>query len=215
MANLITVLRFPLLILVVILLNTSSSLLRLITVFLVILLIAMDSLDGIIARWRKETSLMGSVLDIMADRAVELLLWISFAHLRLIPVAIPIIYVLRGTVVDSLRSLHVSAGTAPFKAMRTNWGKFLVTTPLMRTGYALSKLISFTGLALTHALAAYVSQGIVRPEIVLLGHPFDKVQLSSLVFNLTSWISVALCLARGLPVVIEALPILQGREEQG
>jgi len=200
MANTITILRFPLLVVVVLMLYSSSPLTRLITVPLSGLLIGMDMLDGLVARARKEVSLMGSVLDIMADRTVELVLWICFAHLGQIPVAIPIIYVMRGTVVDSLRSMHVGAGKAPFKAMRTGPGKFLVASPPMRTGYALSKLISFAGLALTYALAAYAARGTVT---------WQTVRLSSLVFSVTSWISVALCLVRGLPVIIEALPFLQ------
>jgi len=135
----------------------------------------------------------------MVDRSVELVLWVCYAHLHLVPVAIPIIYVIRGTVVDSLRSVHVSAGIAPFKAMRTRLGKFLVGSPLMRTGYAVSKLISFAGLALAHSLAAYAARGSVSP---------DTARLTALTFAITSWISVALCLARGVPVIVEAMPML-------
>jgi len=204
MANLITVLRFPLLFIIVVLLYAASPLARLVTVFLLVVLILMDTLDGMVARARKEVSLMGSVLDIMTDRTVELVLWICYAHLSLIPVAIPIIYVVRGTVVDSLRSVHVSAGTAPFKAMRTKLGKFLVASPPMRTGYGVCKLISFSGLALTHALRAYAAQGAISG---------DLAQLSCLIFNVTSWIAVALCLVRGVPVIVEAVPMLRRQKE--
>jgi len=205
MANLITIARFPLLLAIIAMLYTASPLVRLITVPLLGLLIAMDSLDGMVARARNEVSLMGSVLDIMADRAVELVLWIAYAHLLLVPVAIPIIYVLRGTVVDSLRSVHVREGTAPFKSMRTRLGKFLVGSPPMRTGYAVSKLISFAGLALTHSLGAFAEQGVVTDQ---------AVHLSRFIFNVTSWISVALCLVRGVPVIIEALPVLSAQDER-
>jgi len=163
------------------------------------ILIGMDTLDGIVARARKEVSLLGSVLDIMADRAVELTLWIVYADLGLIPVTIPIIYVLRGTVVDSLRSVAVSAGQAPFKSMRTDLGKWLVGSPVMRSSYGISKLISFAGLATVNALAAYASHGAVA---------ISTVRWLSLLFLLTSWVSVIFCLARGLPVIIEALPAL-------
>lgn len=201
MANLITISRFPLLIVVVLLLYSVSPVARLATVVLLALLIGMDTLDGIVARARNEVSLLGSVLDIMADRAVELVLWICFADLGLIPVAIPIIYVLRGTVVDSLRSVYVGAGQAPFRAMRTRLGRWLVGSHLMRSCYGVSKLVSFAGLALTHTLAAYAARG---------GVDVGLVRLSSLVFGITSWISVGFCLARGLPVIIEALPPLDG-----
>jgi CDP-diacylglycerol---glycerol-3-phosphate 3-phosphatidyltransferase len=197
MANLITVLRFPVLLAIVLLFSAASPAVRLLNIGLLVLLILMDSLDGIIARRRNEVSLLGSVLDIMADRAVELILWVCYAHLRLIPVAIPLIVILRGTVVDSLRSVHVSAGQAPFKAMRTPMGKWLVGSPVMRSSYGVVKLVSFAGLALTHALAAYAVQGSVGPGVV---------QTSLVVFNITSWLAVLLCLVRGVPVVVEALP---------
>lgn len=196
MANLITVSRFPLLIGIVLLLYTSSPVARLIAAALVIVSIGLDSLDGFIARTRQEVSLMGSVLDIMADRAVELVMWVTYAHLGLVPVAIPIIYILRGTVVDSLRSLHVGRGTAPFKGMRTRLGTWLVGSPWMRTSYALAKMISFAGLAVAHALAAYAVKGTVHSE---------TVQWVQLAFVVTSWISVTFCLVRGVPVIIEAL----------
>lgn len=199
MANVITVSRFPLLVVVVLLLYSVSPAARLVSSVLLALLIGMDTLDGVVARARNEVSLLGSVLDIMADRAVELVMWICFAHLRLVPVAIPIIYVLRGTVVDSLRSVYVGAGQAPFAGMRTRLGKWLVGSHIMRSSYGVSKLVSFTGLALTHAVSAYATRGVVDGGLV---------RLSSLVFVITSWISVGFCLARGLPVIVEALPPL-------
>jgi CDP-diacylglycerol--glycerol-3-phosphate 3-phosphatidyltransferase len=197
MANLITVMRFPVLLAIVLLFGSASPGGRLLNVFLIIVLILMDSLDGIIARRRNEVSLLGSVLDIMADRAVELVLWVCFTHLRLVPLAIPLIFILRGTVVDSLRSVHVSAGQAPFKAMRTPVGKWLVGSPVMRTSYGVVKVVSFAGLALTYALMAYAVQGSVGAGVV---------QASLVVFNIASWLAVLLCLVRGVPVVVEALP---------
>lgn len=204
MANLITIARFPLLIAIILLLYAHNPLARIAAVPLLLILIAMDSLDGMVARARKEVSVLGSVLDIMADRAVELVLWVCYAHLGLIPVAIPVIFILRGTVVDSLRSLHVREGEAPFDAMRTELGKWLVKSRFMRSTYGVSKLISFAGLALTHALAGYAERGVIVSDIV---------RISSLVFSITSWISVGFCLTRGLPVIIEALPVLGGRAE--
>ena len=196
MANLITIGRFPLLIVIVLLLYAASPALRLASVALLIVLILMDSLDGMLARRRNEVSLLGSVLDIMADRAVELVLWVCYAHLGLVPVAIPIVFVLRGTVVDSLRSVHVGAGRAPFQGMRTRLGKWLVGSPFMRTAYGVAKLASFAGLALTHSLAAYAQRGAIAG---------DTVRASALAFAFTSWVAVGFCLLRGAPVVVEAL----------
>ena len=199
MANLITVSRFPLLIAIILIQYCNSPLARLISVALLIILILMDMADGMVARKRQEVSLLGSVLDIMADRSVELVMWVVFAHLRLIPVAIPIIFVLRGTIVDALRSVHVSSGTAPFKAMKSKLGKFLVGSPWMRSPYGVAKAFAFAGLALTHALAAYAQLGQVSEQLV------HQSQIAS---NVVSWIATLYCLVRGIPVIIEALPSL-------
>jgi CDP-diacylglycerol--glycerol-3-phosphate 3-phosphatidyltransferase len=200
-ANYITVSRLPVLIAIILLLGTPSPGARLAAAALVVLLIALDSIDGIVARKRGEISVMGSVLDIMMDRAVELVLWVWYAHLGLVPVGIPILYILRGTIVDSLRNIRVRDGQAPFETMRTRLGAWLVKSPIMRTGYALTKCIAFTGLAVTHALRAYATAGEASAR---------SAQTVGLVFGLFSWLSVAFCLARGLPVIIENLPALFG-----
>lgn len=201
MANLITAARFPLLVLIVVLLNAPDAAPRYTGAALVVVLILLDSVDGIVARARNEISLLGSVLDIMADRAVELVMWISFAHLGLIPVAIPIIFVIRGTVVDSLRSLAVSEGTTPFKSTRSRVGAFLVGSPFMRSGYGITKLGAFVGLAITNGLAAQAALGSVARE---------TVSAYLLTFNVISWIAVAYCVVRGVPVIVEAIPALVG-----
>ncbi len=196
MANLITVARLPLLVGIVLCLYSPSPTLRLIAVPLLVVLITMDTIDGFIARRRGEESVLGSVLDIMADRVVELVLWVVYAHLRLIPVAVPIIYIMRGITVDSLRNMGASEGTAPFKTLQTRLGAWLVGSPWMRSTYGVSKLISFAGLAIAHTLAAYAVRGVVSENLV---------RLTLTIFNITTWISVTFCLVRGLPVIIEHL----------
>ena len=89
MANLITLLRFPLLFIYVILLYTDNGVLQIWCVPFIVLIILMDMFDGLIARARGEVSLLGSVLDIATDRTFEIILWVVFAHLGLIPVIIP------------------------------------------------------------------------------------------------------------------------------
>lgn len=207
MANLITLVRFPLLIAVVLLLYVGHPTPRLIAVPLVIILILMDTLDGIVARARKEVSVLGSVLDIMADRSVELVMWVVYAHVGLIPVAIPIIYILRGVVVDALRNMHVSEGQAPFDTMTSKVGRWLVGGRVMRSSYGFTKALSFAGLALTNALAIHADGGTV------LGTHLGPYALSLLVFRVMSWLAVALCLLRGIPVLIEAAPLLAGAQE--
>jgi hypothetical protein len=65
----------------------------------------------------------------------------------------------------------------------------------MRTGYAVSKVITFCGLALVLALSGFPGEsryaGLVAP-------------LTN-VFRATAWIAVVFCVFRGLPVIISSL----------
>ena len=200
MANLITVLRFPVLFISILLLYLPGATPKIFAVPLIIVLIGMDTLDGIVARVRHETSLLGSVLDIMADRSVEIALWICFAHLHLVPVVIPLTFAVRGVIVDSLRSFSVGNGKTPFQGMRSRVGRWLVGSPLMRSTYGASKMIAFAGLATTHALGALAAQGQASVAWVSTSH---------LIFSIISWFALGLCLLRGAPVVFEAFSSLR------
>jgi CDP-diacylglycerol---glycerol-3-phosphate 3-phosphatidyltransferase len=201
MANMITVSRLPLLFLVVILLYVPSPVVQLVTVPLVILLILLDTIDGAVARARGEESLLGSVLDIMVDRSVELVMWIVFAHLRLVPVAIPIIFVVRGVVVDSLRAIGVGEGKTPFGSMTSSAGRWLTGSPWMRSSYGIVKLLSFAGLALSQSLISYAEVGRVS---------LSTAQTVHTVFLIMSWVATAFCIVRGVPVIVESLARLRG-----
>jgi len=199
LANTITILRLPLLLIVIILLYVQSPGWRLAATPLIVLLILMDTVDGIIARARDESTLLGSVLDIMADRTVELVLWICLSDLGLVPVVIPIIFVARGTIVDALRSVHVSEGQRPFDSVQHPISRALVKSPWMRTSYAVTKCVAFAGLALTSALGLYAAQGTVSQAVV------DGTRVA---FQAVAWLATAYCLARGIPVIIEAISSL-------
>jgi len=199
MANLITVARFPLLFLIVILLTTHSAGARAAAVPLVLLLILMDTVDGMVARARKEESLLGSVLDIMADRSVEMVMWVVYAHLRLVPLGIPIIFIVRGTVVDSLRAIGVSQGTTPFGSTTSRVGRFIVGSKIMRSSYGVAKALAFALLALVSSLQLYVAQGTIAESVYLTWHEAALV---------LAWLATAFCIVRGLPVMIESFSAL-------
>jgi len=198
-ANLITALRFPLLILIVLLLYWGGTVGQLTAAFLIVVLILMDSLDGIVARRRNEQTLIGSALDVAADRAVEIVLWVTFAHVRLIPVLIPLTVVIRGALTDSIRNVALQHGQSAHSMMRTPWARWLIASSPVRTGYAVVKAIAFTLLALSWGLRSggyAVWNGVWKAGVVC------------------AWISVAICLLRGLPVIIEAPRLFQSADFQ-
>jgi CDP-diacylglycerol--glycerol-3-phosphate 3-phosphatidyltransferase len=195
LANWITLSRFPLLLVIILILYFGSPLAQLAGVMLLFLGLMLDTVDGMVARKTGQTSLFGSVLDIAADRTYELVLWVCFADLGMIALAIPLIIIARTTLTDALRSIGVGQGTAPFAQHRTSLGRFLVGSTWMRTGYAVSKVVTFCGLALVLALKGY-------PE----GSSYSAAAASLLkIFQATAWIAVVFCVFRGLPVIISSL----------
>jgi phosphatidylglycerophosphate synthase len=195
LANLITISRFPLLLIYLLMLYLGNESVRLISVPLLFIALMFDSLDGIVARRTGNVSLSGSVLDIAADRVYELVLWVSFADLKLIPVAIPLIVITRTTLTDAIRSLGVKDGKAPFDQHETKLGTFIVGSRWMRLVYGLAKIISFCGLTVAIALAGY-------PEG---SASFAAASGVLKTFQATSWIAVAFCVVRGSPVILGAI----------
>ncbi|MGC8825866.1 MAG: CDP-alcohol phosphatidyltransferase family protein [Anaerolineae bacterium] len=191
MANLITLSRFPLLILILFLLFYAGPTGQLACTFLILLLILLDTVDGMVARRRRETSLLGSALDIATDRAVELVLWVSFASLGLIPLLIPLVVIIRGTLTDSIRAVASSHGVRAFDMSRSAWARFLVASPAMRTSYGAAKAVAFCTLALWLGLQ---NLGLETPAVAVIRF----IALAS------SWAAVVLCVARGVPVLVEA-----------
>jgi phosphatidylglycerophosphate synthase len=198
-ANLITVSRFPLLVLNVLLLYHGGTVGQLIDAPLIVLLIVMDSLDGIVARRHGQQTLIGSALDIAADRAVEIVLWVAYAHLGLIPVLIPLTVVIRGALTDSIRNVALQHGQSAHSMMRSSWGRWLVASGAMRSGYAVAKAVAFTLLALALGLRSG-------------GYDLWRgVWIAALAL---SWLSLALCILRGLPVIIEAPALFKSAQFQ-
>ena len=194
LANWITLSRFPLLLLIVLILYLGSPWAHLAGVVLLFIGLMLDTVDGMVARKTGQTSLFGSVLDIAADRTYELVLWVCFADLRMIPVAIPLVIIARTTLTDAFRSIGVGQGTAPFAQHRTAVGRFLVGSTLMRTGYAVTKVVTFCGLALIQAVSSFPETRLARAAPSMES-----------VFQITAWLAVVFCVFRGLPVIVHSL----------
>jgi len=193
MANLITLSRLILLGVVISVLYFGSPIWQLLNVLLLILIFVSDGLDGYVARRFKEESLFGAVFDIAADRIVELCLWIALAHIGALPVWIPLVFVARGVLTDAIRAAETEAKhQAPFATMRTSIGKALVAGRFMRAFYAVLKAVTFCLLVFALPLPDLVPQfwndygGLIRTTGLWLAYA-----------------SVAICMVRGLPVIIE------------
>jgi CDP-diacylglycerol--glycerol-3-phosphate 3-phosphatidyltransferase len=193
MANLVTLSRLLLLFIVVWLMYQQPTPWQLLSFFLIILIFVSDALDGYVARKRGETSLFGALFDIAGDRIVELTLWIVFADNALVPIWVPLVFIARGVIVDTIRSSNaVAHGLEPFALMRSPVGKFIVASKLMRVIYAVVKGIAFAGLALREPFPHWL------PDL----WQYVRWPLTTLTY-LCVYLSVLLCIARGGPVIAE------------
>jgi len=193
MANLMTLSRLILLLVVVWIAYLPPTPWQYLNVILIIAIFVTDGLDGYIARKRNEATLFGALFDIAGDRIVELTLWIVYADLNLIPIWVPLVFIIRGTVVDTIRSSQSrDAGASPFEMIQSPLGKWLVAGKFMRIFYAVMKAHAFCTLAIVLP-SAHVVPGIWGE----FGIYFNGLALFFV------YLSVCLCLARGLPVVAE------------
>lgn len=193
MANIITLSRLILLYAVIYIAYQPPSWFQFLNVPLLIIMFSSDALDGYVARKRHESSLFGAMFDIASDRIVEICLWVVLAHLQLIAVWVPLLFITRGTIVDLVRTSESSqTQIAPFALMESAIAKWLVAGKFMRIFYAVIKAIAFCWLMFIHPM----------PDM-LPNFWHNWSGLMSAIGDVFVWISVFLCLARGLPVVIE------------
>ena len=193
MANLVTLSRLLLLLLVVALSYVPPTPWQFANFFLIILIFVSDGFDGYVARKRNETSLFGALFDIAGDRIVELTLWIVAADTGLVLVWVPLVFIWRGVIVDTIRSTNAVAHVvAPFALMRSRFGKFVVASTFVRVLYAVVKASAFACLALQRPFPRYL------PE--LWGDVGGAV--TTFTYSLV-YLAVLLCVARGVPVIAE------------
>ena len=200
LANTITLARLPLLLLLVAFLFVPYWHVRLLGLGLLIILYLMDWFDGYVARLRNEVTEIGAVLDIALDRAVENILWITFMYLGMVPLWVPIVFLIRSFVVDGIRGVALAQGKSGFGMMHTPVGRFLVASRFMRAFYGLAKAVVFCVLYLTHALA------LEDPQILVTLHPLNQ----GLIF-----LAVGLCVLRGIPVLLDGRIYFTTGKSQG
>ncbi len=192
MANLITLARTLLAFGVVAMLHVRRWEVYVAAAALTLLLIWMDAWDGWVARKLKESSKLGAVIDILGDRVVEMTYWIVFAAFGWVPVWVAVLIAARGIVVDGVRALALERGFTAFGAtslMRGRVGAFLVSSRSSRALYGVGKALAFT-LVILAAAPGWASQ---HAGAILAALAYTAV-----------YATVALCVLRGVPVLVEA-----------
>ena len=203
MANFISIFRIFVALLAVFLLFVHTTWAYLTSFVLTIIAFALDGVDGYVARKFHEESELGSVLDIMGDRIVEVSFWVAFAILGYLAgnnaalnAMFPIVCVARAFTTDGIRSVALSKGYTAFGAktmQQSKIGKFICASRFMRISYAVAKVMAFIIIILvnTPCMADYAITPILNTVGIVL-----------------AWLAIIFCVVRGLPVVFECKNIL-------
>jgi CDP-diacylglycerol---glycerol-3-phosphate 3-phosphatidyltransferase len=179
-------------------------------VLLTITAIALDGVDGYIARKRGMATPLGAQLDILGDRVVENLFFTFFAVAGLVSLWVPVLFFVRGTLTDFLRGMaaRVSGrtGFGQNGMLETWWGRALVASRGSRAAYAVLKCGCFCYLGfllpLAHVSAPWLDSG-VRGTLMTGG-------------RWLVWATVIFCVVRAVPVIWEgrkylAADLVEGR----
>jgi CDP-diacylglycerol--glycerol-3-phosphate 3-phosphatidyltransferase len=100
--------------------------------------------------------------------------------------------VIRGFVVDSIRSQGASEGQTPFGMIRSPIGKFIVASSLMRLFYGALKAVTFGFIFLIQPWPALFPSFYTESQTMLTAVKWILV-----------YATVTVCVIRGLPVILE------------
>ncbi len=196
-ANIITLARIGLALVTLVMFQLGFYM-RVSAVLLTLIVFYMDALDGYVARKLGVASDFGALFDITGDRIVEHVYWIFFTTIGMVSMWVPIIFISRSFLVDTVRSVAFSKeGKTPFgekSMMRSKFTLFLTSGRFMRGFYGVIKLFAFFLLGMI--LVFEVDTGTFVPYLsaYILGN------LSAFT-NIIVWVTTAICLLRGLPVL--------------
>src|SRR2546428_6672 len=161
--------------------------------------IALDALDGHIARKKKMATPVGAQLDILGDRMIENVYFTYFAVVGMVSLWLPILFFARGAATDFLRGLAMKAGSSGWGQnglLQTWWGRALVASRWSRGLYAAMKCLCFCYLGLELAL----TRGPVAFVSGLGGDVSATIRMGA---QALTWATAVFCLVRGLPVLVE------------
>ena len=161
--------------------------------------IALDALDGHLARKKQLATPMGAQIDILGDRMIENAYFTYFAVVGMVSLWLPVFFFARGALTDFLRGLALRAGHSGWGAsamLQTWWGRALVASRWSRGLYAAMKCVCFCYLGLELALT--------RGPVALLGElTADALLAIRAGAQILTWATAVFCFVRGLPVLIE------------
>ena len=186
-ANAVTLARVVLAIIVVTAAQFHFNEASLLLPVLIVLVFALDGIDGSIARWLNSASILGSFLDLAADRIVEFLFILLFTLNKAIPAWFPIIFYARIILSDSCRFYAYRTGRVAASGIELpSYVSQVVLHPISRTAYGTIKMAVF--------LFLFISN-FTRPQLLDISW-YSRVVFCGLVTT------IALSLFRGFPIIL-------------
>ncbi len=190
-ANAITLFRLFLTFIVIGLFQRSNEYIDIACIVTILIIFILDSVDGIVARKQNQTSTFGAVFDIAADRIVENVFWIYFAVIDgRISFWLPIAVVTRGFLTDGVRSIALTEGKTAFEMSSAAWSRALTSSRFSRGLYGLTKMLTFIFLPATLVLID------IYPDVPIVA-TFSSVSV------IIAYVAVAMCIIRGIPVLVD------------
>jgi phosphatidylglycerophosphate synthase len=173
--------------------------LNLLAVGLTVTTIALDALDGHIARTKKMATPEGAQLDILGDRMIENMYFTYFAVAGMVSLWMPMLFFARGAATDFLRGLAMKSGRLAWGAnagVHNGWTRAVVASRWSRGLYAGLKCLCFCDMGLELALT--------RGPVALLGPlTADLRGAIRCGAQLLAWLTAGFCVIRGWPVFLE------------
>ena len=173
-------------------------------VLLTVASIALDALDGHLARKMQMATPLGAQVDILGDRIIENMFFTYFAVAGMVSLWLPVLFFARGAATDFLRGLALKSGYSGWGTnamLQTWWGRTLVASRWSRGLYAALKCACFCYLGLELALT--------RGPVALIGTMAGEMHLTiRAVAQILTWATAAFCMLRGLPVFLEGWQFL-------
>lgn len=193
-ANSVSIFRLPFLFLIITIImlpSFANELWQLLALCFLALLFLLDQIDGFLARKTGSVTKIGGMVDVMVDRIVELILWVAFAFMTLVPLWVPFLFITRGIITDTIRGEAYRKDLTPYEMIQSKPGKIVVSSHISRGIYAILKGFTFCYLLATR----------IYPAL------FPGKWGTILVYA-----TAAYCVARGVPVIYDARELFEGTE---
>jgi len=142
-----------------------------IATFIFIIAALTDSLDGYIARSRKQVTNLGKFMDPLADKLLVTTALIVLVEFKMIPGWITIIIISRELAVTGLRAIAASEGRV---IAASNWGKAKTVTQiiaivfaLINLGHGYTAVVSLTNLATFKKFISFMTNTTIVLALII------------------------------------------------